>query len=83
MDLQDSSDIRPLGLLGGGSHFDDIMGGRHAANHTNHSNQEQGTKVLPRAMMVDHVAKQDIHCPTTNCQLISSSSKASLGILTQ
>jgi hypothetical protein len=68
--LQDSTEPESrllLGLLGGGSHFDDMMRGRRAANHSSQEERE-GDKVikLPCAMMVNHVSKQDIHRPAMN-----------------
>jgi hypothetical protein len=67
MDLQDSPELdsRPLGLLGGGCHFDDVTGGRRAANRSSRAELEVGM-VLPRERMVDHVEKRDIHRPAMN-----------------
>ena len=71
MDLQDSPELesRPLGLLGGGSHFDDVTGGRRAATRSCREEANNKSGVLPRQMMVDHVAKRDVHRPDVNRRL--------------
>jgi hypothetical protein len=67
MDLQDSneSESRPLGLLGGGSHFDDVLGGRRSANRSGGASAI-GNKLVPRERMLEHVVHRGIHRPAAN-----------------
>ena len=62
-----SEDARPLGLLGGGEHFDDIPQGRRGANRRSQrlANQGQQTEhtIIPRNDMLQHVITRDVHRP--------------------
>ena len=62
-----SEDARPLGLLGGGEHFDDIPQGRRGANRRSQrlANQGQQTehRIIPRNDMLQHVITRDVHRP--------------------
>ena len=70
-----NEDARPLGLLGGGEHFDDIPQGRRGANQRSQrlanqqsqrfANQRQPTEdtIIPRNDMLQHVITQDVHRP--------------------
>ena len=70
-----NEDARPLGLLGGGEHFDNIPQGRRGANQRSQrlanqrsqqlANQRQQTEdtIIPRNDMLQHVITRDVHCP--------------------
>ena len=59
----ENGDIIPVGLLGGGEHFDDVQGGRRGANTRASRNQRRHTDTdeMPRTTMLRHVVEQDIH----------------------
>ena len=58
-----SGDLIPIGLLGGGEHFEDVAGGcqeatRMVQQHINASNTD-----CPRTVILDHVISRDTHHP--------------------
>ena len=56
-------DISPVGLLGGGKHFDDLNGGRREATSTVQHDNERANQdgSMPRTIMLQHVIEHDIH----------------------
>ena len=62
-----SENARPLGLLGGGEHFDNIPQERCGANRRSQqlANQRQPTEdtTIPRNDMLQHVITRDVHRP--------------------
>jgi hypothetical protein len=62
---EENGDTRPIGLLGGGEHFDDVEGGRRGATVRAQRRQQRlnNDTPLPRTVMLEHVIKQDIHRP--------------------
>ena len=73
--VDDGNDPCPVGLLGGGEHFDDIPEGRRGANHRsqrlaarqmtndNHNNIINNNIAIPCNNMLQHVIMRDIHHP--------------------
>ena len=71
----DGDDSCPVGLLGGGEHFDDIPEGRHGENcrsqrlaarqmnNNNHNNIINNNTTNHCNTMLQHVVTRDIHCP--------------------
>lgn len=53
------TDARPIGLLGGSEHFEDIQGGRRGL--TTRVNRANTHNELPRTAMLRHVINRDIH----------------------
>ena len=58
-----SGDVIPIGLLGGGEYFKDVAGGRREATRTVQWHIIALTTDCPRTVMLDHVISRDIHCP--------------------
>ena len=58
-----SGDVIPIGLLGGGEHFEDVAGGHREATRTVQRHINGSNTDCPRAIMLDHVISRDIHCP--------------------
>ena len=58
-----SGDVIPIGLLGGGEHFDNVAGGRREATRTVQQRIIGLTTDCPRTVMLDHVISRDIHRP--------------------
>lgn len=56
---EDENDTRPVGLLGGGEHFDDVQGGRRGIR----VETSPATSVLPRERMLRHVLRLDARRP--------------------
>ena len=62
-DDDNSGDVIPIGLLGGGEHFDDVAGGRQEATRTVQWRIIASTTDCPRTVMLDHVISRDIYHP--------------------
>ena len=58
-----SGDIIPIGLFGGGEHLNDVAGGRREATRTVQRRIIGSTMDCPRTVMLDHVISRDIHRP--------------------
>ena len=60
---KENGEMIPVGLLGGGDHFEDIQGGRRGASIRPIRSQRRqfDTEELPRTTMLRHVVEQDIH----------------------
>ena len=58
-----SGDAIPIGLLGGGEHFEDVAGGHQEETRTVQQRINGSKKDCPRTVMLDHVISRDIHCP--------------------
>ena len=60
---KENGEMIPVGLLGGGDHFEDIQGGRRGASIRAIRSQRRqfDTEELPRTTMLRHVVEQDIH----------------------
>ena len=58
-----SGDVIPIRLLGGGEHFEDVAGGRREATRTVQRHINGANTDCPRSIMLDHVISRDIHCP--------------------
>ena len=56
-------DVSPVGLLGGGKHFDDVNGGRRGTTtRVWHDNERANQDCsMPRTIMLQHVIECDIH----------------------
>ena len=73
--VDDGNELHPVGLLGGGEHFDDIPEGRCGENHrsqrlaarqnnnNNRNNIINNDTTNPHNNMLQHVIMRDIHCP--------------------
>ena len=60
---ENSGDVIPIRLLGGGEHFNDVAGGRREATRTVQRHIIGSTTDCPRTVMLDHVISRGIHCP--------------------
>ena len=58
-----SGDVIPIRLLGGGEHFEDVAGGCREATGTVQRCINGSNTDCPRTIMLDHVISRDIHCP--------------------
>ena len=58
-----SGDVIPIGLLGGGEYFEDVAGGCQEATRTVQRCTNGSNTDCPRTVMLDHVISRDIHCP--------------------
>ena len=59
-DTAEGEEERPLGLMGGGDHFEDVDGGRRRASYLG---RRRANGYLPREIMLEHVSNIDIHRP--------------------
>ena len=57
-----SGDVIPIGLLGGGEH-EDVAGGCREVTRTVQRCFNGSNTDCPRTVMLDHVISRDIHCP--------------------
>ena len=60
---ENSGDVIPIGLLGGGEHFNDVAGGHREATRTVQRRIIASTTDCPRIVKLDHVISRDIHHP--------------------
>ena len=58
-----SGDVIPIGLSGGGEYFKDVAGGCREATRTVQWHINGSNTDCPRTVMLDHVISQDIHRP--------------------
>ena len=58
-----SGDVIPIGMLGGGEHFEDVAGGCREATRTVQRRINGSNTDCPRTVMLDHVISRDIHHP--------------------
>ena len=59
----ENGDMIPVGLLGGGEHFEDVQGGRRGANirSTRTQRRQTDSNEMTQTIMLRHVVEQDIH----------------------
>ena len=58
-----SGDVIPIRLFGGGEHFEDVAGGRREATRTVQRRINGSNTDCPKTVMLDHVISRHIHHP--------------------